>query len=451
MPATQAGDRPIRDSGTRGGSGRPGEYREAYLENDMNSRTTQPVSGRRAAFGRLTRFAAGALALALGAASLPAAADDDVIKLGMTVPLSGAGASWGLSAVWMADKAVKYVNDHGGVHVGGKTYKYSVTAYDNKYTAADGVKVAQTMLNRDGIRYIVFGLSTQAVAATQSISERLGVLLFTLSWSNAIKGPKFPMTFTITNTPTEFLGPLYDLVKKQNPSIKTVALISPNDSADEEVESQAAPRLKKLGFDVLEYVKYERGTTEFQPIATRIAQLKPDMVDTLGAPPGDIAVIYRALADQGWSGVRVASAGAVSEAVIHTGGHAIDNLYMGGAADFSGPNATPLQRKLAAEYEPAMHQPLDLSGMSAWEAVMALKAGMEQANSIDPRVVAKALPNVIFPSSYGPASFGGAAVYGSPQQMLLPVIITQIQNGKVVELTRIKSAEMEQRLAQQKK
>jgi branched-chain amino acid transport system substrate-binding protein len=417
----------------------------------MTSRTTRTAGGRRLAFMRITRVVAGVLALATGVASPVVHAADDVIPLGMTVPLSGAGASWGLSAVWMARKAVKYVNDHGGVHVGGKTYKYSVTAYDNKYTAADGVKVAQTMLNRDGIRFIVFGLSTQAVAATQSISERLGVLLFTLSWSKAIKGPKFPMTFTITNTPVEFIGPLYDIVKKQNPSARTIALISPNDSADEEMEAVAAPTLKKLGYKVLDYVKYERGTTEFQPIATRIAQLKPDMVDTLGAPPGDIAVLYRALADQGWKGVRIASAGSVSNAVIRTGGSAIENLYMGGAADFTGPNATPLQRKLAAEYAPAMHQPLDLSGMSAWDAVMALKANMEQANSIDPRVVAKALPTTIFDSSYGPSSFGGASSYGTPQQMLLPVIITQIQNGKVVELARIPSAEMAQRLAQQKK
>lgn len=395
-------------------------------------------------------LAAACAAWAINATFVMPALADDVIHLGMTVPMSGAGASWGMSAEWVAQVAVRYVNDHGGVNVNGKIYHYAVTAYDNKYTAADGVKVAQTMFNRDGIRYVVFGMSTQAVAATQSMSERAGILMFTVSWSNSIKGPKYPLTFTITNTPTEFLGPLYTLVKKQNPSIKTIALISPNDAADEEAVASAMPHLKALGIQVLTYVKYERGTTEFQPVATKVVQTKPDAIDTLGAPPGDIGVLYRAIADQGWNGVRIASAGTVSDAVIRTGGKAVENLYMGLGADFAGPNATPVQRRVAAAFEPAMHEPLDIAGMSAWEAVMALKAGMEKSGSIDPRVVAQTLPKITFESSYGPAAFGGASTYGTPQEMLLPVIITQIRNGKVVELARIPSPELEKRVARAK-
>src|SRR6202000_875883 len=99
--------------------------------------------------------------------------------------------------------------------------------------------------------------------------------------------------------------------------------------------ASAMPHLKALGIQVLTYVKYERGTTEFQPVATKVVQTKPDAIDTLGAPPGDIGVLYRAIADQGWNGVRIASAGTVSDAVIRTGGKAVENLYMGLGADFA--------------------------------------------------------------------------------------------------------------------
>jgi branched-chain amino acid transport system substrate-binding protein len=386
------------------------------------------------------------LALTLGGLQQQARADD-VIKLGMTVPMSGAGASWGLNSQWAAQQAVDYVNSHGGVHVGGKTYRFSLTAYDNKYTASDGVRVAQAMFNRDGIRFVVMGISTQAISAAQSISERVGALMMTNSWSNAIKGPKFPLTFTSVNTPTEFIGPLYGLVMKQNPSIKTVVLIRPNDSADDEVASMAEKRWQTLGVKVVGSFNYERGTTEFQPVATQAAQLKPDAIDSLGAPPGDIAMLYRSLADQGWKGVRIASAGTVSDAVIKLGGHAVDGLYMGLGAVFSGAAATPIQRELAAKFEPKFHEPLDLTDVSAWDGVMAVKAGIEKANSLDPRAVARVLPGTVFDSSYGPTTFGDKSVYGIAQQMLLPVIVTQIQNGKVVEVGRIPSAELEQKLA----
>jgi|GEM_PF-249375 len=391
--------------------------------------------------------AAVAVALAAGLACANTARAEDTIALGMTVPMSGAGAAWGLGSEWVAKQAVQYVNSHGGVHVGNTTYKLSVTAYDNKYTAADGVKVAQTMLNRDGVKFIVLGMSTQAVAATQSLSERNNVLMFTISWSNAIKGPRYPLTFTVMNTPTEFLGPLYHLVMQRHPAIKTVALIAPNDSADQEVTKAAAAVWEKLGAKIVGQFTYERGTTEFQPIATRAAQLKPDVIDTLGAPPGDVGVLYPALSDQGWNGVRIASAGTVSDDVVRHSGKSIEGLYMGLAAVFSSANATPIQRDLDARYRPIFHEPLNLTVLSVWDAIMALKAGLEKAGSVDATAVAKVLPTITFDSSYGPSAFGGKAVYGSAQQVLLPVIVTQVQNGKIVELARIESEELKQRLA----
>ena len=43
---------------------------------------------------------------------------------------------------------------------------------------------------------------------------------------------------------------------------------------------------------------------------------------------------------------------------------------------------------------------------------------------------------------YGPAGFGGEATYGSPQQILVPVIVTQMKGGKLVEVSRIEPAEL---------
>ena len=62
-----------------------------------------------------------------------------------------------------------------------------------------------------------------------------------------------------------------------------------------------------------------------------------------------------------------------------------------------------------------------------------------------PAKVQAALPGVTFESSYGPAAFGGKDEYGSPQQMLLPILISQVKDGKIIERKRIESAEFEQR------
>src|SRR5690606_26943158 len=85
--------------------------------------------------------------------------------------------------------------------------------------------------------------------------------------------------------------------------------------------------------------------------------------------------------------------------------------------------------------------------LAPYDSVYALKAGMEAAQSIDPEEIIKVLPKIVFETSYGPTAFGGVDEYGSPQQMLLPVMITQVQDGKLVEIERAIPEELKKRIA----
>jgi branched-chain amino acid transport system substrate-binding protein len=141
------------------------------------------------------------------------------------------------------------------------------------------------------------------------------------------------------------------------------------------------------------------------------------------------------------------AAGTGSDALVKVGGPAVEGVYMGNAADFGGPNATPVQRKLNEGALKTLNEPLHILALGAWDGMMAVKAGIEKADSIDPKKVAKVLPEIIFESSYGPMAFGGKETYGSPQQLLVPIIVTQIKNGQTVEIARVQQPELEQRLA----
>ena len=388
-----------------------------------------------------------AAAAAMVLATAPAARADEVLKVAVFAPLSGAAAGWGLGAKWVGEQAAKEINDHGGIKAGGKVYKVESIAYENGYNSAEGGKAAQAMLNRDGIRFIIQGIGTAPVKALQSLSERQGALMMQDAWGKSVKGPQAPLTFTNGNTPFELFGPLFDLIKKQHPEAKTVALLNPNDATGQEVDAEAEKQYKARGYEIVASTWYERGTTEFQPIATKLAQTHADILDISGAPPADAGQVYKELAVQGWKGVKVQAAGTGSDAMVKVGGAAADVVYMGNAADFGGPNATPIQRKLNEGALKNLNEPLNILGLGAWEGMMAIKAGIEKADSIDPKKVAKVLPDIVFESSYGPSAFGGKETYGSPQQMLLPIIVTQIKNGQTVEIARIIPAELEQRLA----
>ena len=88
------------------------------------------------------------------------AQDTKTLILGVSAPMSGAAATWGLGQEWTAKQAAKEINDAGGVKIGGTTYKFEVRAYDNKYNAAEGTKVAQNIVNRDKSRYVVGSIGT---------------------------------------------------------------------------------------------------------------------------------------------------------------------------------------------------------------------------------------------------------------------------------------------------
>jgi branched-chain amino acid transport system substrate-binding protein len=391
-----------------------------------------------------------ALAAALAAclcATPGARAQNDIIKLGISAPMSGAAASWGIGADWVGQQAVKEINEHGGITAAGKTYKLQLTSYENGYNSADGGKAAQAMLNRDHVRFIIQGIGTAPMKSLQSLSERQGALLMQIAWGKSVKGPQAPLTFTNSNTPFELFGPLFDLVKRKHPDAKTVALLNPNDATGQEVEEEAVKQYKARGFTIVASTWYERGTTEFQPIATKLAQTGADIMDLSGAPPADSGTVYRELAVQGWKGIKVQSSGTGADAMVKVGGAAVEDTYMGNAADFGGPTATPIQQRLNEGALKTLNEPANILHMGAWDATMAIKAAIEKSNSIDPKVVAKTLPTIIFESSYGPTAFGGKDTYGSPQQMLVPIIVTQIKNGQTVEVERIIPDELKQRLA----
>jgi branched-chain amino acid transport system substrate-binding protein len=388
---------------------------------------------------------------AIAGLAMMSAAQAEVLKLGLSGPKSGAAAAWGIGFEWAAKQAAEKINKEGGIKADGKTYTLEIVSYDNQYNATEGAKVAQTLLNRDEVKFVVGSIGTAPVKALQSLSERKGVLIFTTAWGPSAKGPNFPLTFTQINTPAEVLDQLYGYVVKQNPNAKTVAMLNPNDATGQDTEKVAQESWKKLNVKVLASDWYERGTTEFQPIATKLATIKPDIIDLSTTPPNDAGAILKELKVLGWKGVQVVSAGTSSSSLIKVAGDAVEGTYMGLAADFDGPAATPIQRELNKGANAANGDPLNVITIGSWDAVMALKAAIEKCNCTDPKKVAEALPTIVFESSYGPAAFGAKDVYGTPQQLLVPTIVTQIKGGKVVEVQRVVPPELDARLKAAKK
>lgn len=354
---------------------------------------------------------------------------EEIIKIGLTVPLSGSGAVWGQGTEFMLKQAAQEVKEAGGVKVKGKIYNFEAVAYDNKYTAAEGTKVAQTLINRDGVKFIG-GVGTAPTLAAQSLTERAGLLCFPTSWGKKMKGPEAPMSFFLQNSPREIYPGMVKFLRQTFPEAKTMVLLNPNDATGRDVEEISRPMYEKAGFKVLTSDFYERGTTEFQPIANRLASFKPDIVDLEVTTPPDAGMVFKHLDVLGFNGVKVSSAGGSVKGLVSTGGSAVNGVYFGIGLAFDGPTITEHQRKLNAACLKHLNRDLVPVWVCFYDLVYILKTAMEKAQSIDPKDVAAVLPSVEWPTFYGGKSyFGAKEVYGSKCQAINPVFITQAADG----------------------
>ncbi len=78
----------------------------------------------------------------------------DVIKFGVSTPLSGPAAPWGIPHKNATELIFDEINAQGGLDVGGKKYKLEVVAYDHKYVIAEGVATVNRLIAKDGVKYI---------------------------------------------------------------------------------------------------------------------------------------------------------------------------------------------------------------------------------------------------------------------------------------------------------
>jgi branched-chain amino acid transport system substrate-binding protein len=377
--------------------------------------------------------------IAVASAFAPGAHAQDVIKFGASLPLSGAGAAWGKANEIVCREAAREIKEAGGIKIGGKSYNIECVAYDNKYTAADGTKAAQTLINRDGVKYMCSSGSAPTLAA-QSLTERQGILLFQQNWAKSGKGPDFPLTFSDVVTPFEVGPAMVEFVTKAHPQAKSIAMLNVGDASGREAEETIRPMWEKAGIKVLTSDFYERSTTEFQPIAQRLASLKPDIIELASPPPAHVGQIFKELAVLGFKGIKVATSGTAAEGILATAGAAAEGTYVGASIPSEGPSVTERIRRLNALAKPASGESIGVASMNCYDAVFMLKAGAEKAQSLEPKAIAAVLPTVKFQSFYGDnLGLGGKAVYGMDMQPAYPVFIMQIGDGKLAERAKIAS------------
>src|SRR6266536_4568622 len=178
----------------------------------------------RAGFSPIWAALLGAAALIAGSTGNGLAAD--VIKFGISTPLSGPAAPWGIPRKNAIELIFDETNAQGGLDVNGKKYKLEIVAYDHKYVIAEGVATVNRLIAKDDVKFISI-LGGAVVKANEEPVNEARVLNLPLAYAEGLVGPKNPLTFHSFPSPPETTV-FWKWIKERHPQIKRVATISPN-------------------------------------------------------------------------------------------------------------------------------------------------------------------------------------------------------------------------------
>src|SRR5437879_10530871 len=136
-------------------------------------------------------FLAVAALVAVGTGSALAA---DVIKFGVSTPLSGPAAPWGIPHKQATELIFDEINAQGGLEVGGKKYKLEVVSYDHKYVIAEGVATVNRLIGKDSDKFSPITGGNGAKAAEEAVNVAR-VLNLPLAYADGLVSPKNPYHF----------------------------------------------------------------------------------------------------------------------------------------------------------------------------------------------------------------------------------------------------------------
>lgn len=373
----------------------------------------------------LSRLVAAAMTASL---ATPAFADCEV-KIGALAPLSGGAAPWGVALRSGAEFAAAEANRDGGVKIGNEKCRVVVMPYDSKYSA-EAAAAGGNFFAGQGIKFIIGPIGSPEVTGVRPVAARNGQITFGTAYAKDALSPQFPLHFQQLPGPARWAPPLAKLAKETF-NIKSIVVVAPNDQGGTDIASVDVEAYRSVGIDAKDEY-YQRGTTNFAPIVTRILNAKPDVVDTSSSPPSDAATMVKQLRQAGFTGPIGRLGGPGTQEIVRAVGglEVLKDFYWLEII----PTDDPKVKALWDEYKALMGSPAidnTIFGTAAAASRLLLQAISKAGTTTDSAKVADALRSLaVDDPNLGRGAWTGQQTFGINQEMTFPSGFGLIKDGK---------------------
>ncbi|HVZ07143.1 ABC transporter substrate-binding protein [Rhodopila sp.] len=376
-------------------------------------------------------LALGTGTLVLGSGLRLALADDKVIVLGVSIPLSGPAAPTGITTQRTLEHAFELINAK-GIMIGGDRYTIRPQFYDNKYIPAEAVAIVEKML-ADNVHFLFSSGSGNSVPVVGKTTEAKVLQMSGASGKEHLTGPKFPYSFRVQPT-NETAYAVYPWIKQTYPEVKRVAHMNPSDEAGYTESEDRRMISEKNGFTTVGNEYFKRGSTDMYPVATRLVALNPDMIDFGGTIGRDQGLAVKALRELGYKGKILLGYSDAKSFVDIAGADAAEGTIL---FDTLAEPQNAGQKELYDWWIKTYGPPFPSYAFLMWDWPFMFADALRKAQSTDPVKVAEAMRTITYHGIFGEERFGMKSVYGIDSSLTRDIPMSVIKGGKPVFLATV--------------
>jgi branched-chain amino acid transport system substrate-binding protein len=318
------------------------------------------------------------------------------IKVGIAGPLSGSNLPMGEQQEVGAQKAVDHLNDKGGL----LGQKIVVTSVDDACNARQARAVARQLVS-EGVVFVVGHVCSAASLAASKIYEKAGVIMISPASTNPkVTDQGGPNVFRVIGRDDQ-QGTIAGDYLAENHSSSRIAIIHDGQAYGLGLAEFTKRQLNKRGVTEVMFDSYIADQKDYKSIVDKLVNKKIDVL-YIGGYLVDIGIILRQ-AKKELPNLRLISSDALVDVqFLFVAGKAGEGSYFTFGPDMRlKPEAQDVVAAIREEdaYEPEGYTLYSYGAVQAWAQAV------EQAGSLKPKAVIKALREGSFDTVLGKIGF----------------------------------------------
>jgi ABC-type branched-subunit amino acid transport system substrate-binding protein len=329
------------------------------------------------------------LALAAGLLTLGAcaSAQDQVVRIGVSGPLSGANAFAGKDNENGVRLAVEELNAQ-KIKAGGKLLRFELQSEDDQGDPKAGVNVAQKFADA-GVKFVLGPYNSGVAIPASRVYNEAGILMSTVGTNPKITQSRYPNVFRIVASDNQVGGSMATYAAKEL-KIKTVGVIDDRTAFGQGIADEFTKQARAAGLNVAGREFTNDKASDFASILTAFRAKKVDAIFFGGyAPQG--APMARQMKQLGLANVRLLGGDTLcSPEMAKLGGDAVGANVLcaqAGAMLDKQPGGPAFKQRFKQRFqrEPDVYAP------AFYDQTMFIAQAIKSANTVDAAAVGKAL------------------------------------------------------------